>query len=223
MFVLARTAWASSVLTATAFAISTVACSHARIGSGPALDPLVDSRHGDACTALTDGQHLLHAGDGEVTVARTCSNGATVGFCDVEITRDEQRLSLDRCRSVERQIIMNGNLRFHGTLGVRVGGVMSRYEVGTLRVSGTVQIMPGFKIAAWLSGPFEPGPADRFAVIIADKVEFDVPITRIATEEGGSFRVEATDEEVVLTDYRPPPGGWTYHPIRQMPAAAFPH
>ncbi|MEL6339509.1 MAG: hypothetical protein AAFQ65_06335 [Myxococcota bacterium] len=179
--------------------------------------PPPDSREGDACGMLGDGQHQFHTPDGELAVVRTCVGGETVGFCDVEVTRLKRTLSLESCESVRRVMGVRDGFEMNGTLDVRVGGVLGGIELGAIMVAGKATVGPTFKVKPWLSGPFEPKPDDRFVVLHAHELDYRGPTGAVRTPRGGSFEIEITETDVVLTRYRPPADGWTYTPVQVMP------
>lgn len=197
------------------------------VAAAPSAPPSIIASAGvvDPCEALTDGRHELRAdggaadgGVGEVIATRTCAKRASVGFCDIEITRRENPVTLEVCDSATRELSMSDDFTMRGgaDLVIRVGGRVRGVDYGTIDVGGMFAA-DGALFRAYLSGPFEPLPTDRFEIVRARGVPLKNVAERTELPTGGSFKIERTETALVLTDYRAPPDGFRYAPVRAEP------
>lgn len=158
---------------------------------------------------------------GEVVAQRTCEGGNSVTFCDVELTRTANRIALEVCQARgTRSMTITGDLDAGGGSEFRIGGRVRGVDYGALDVGGTLTVAAGSRIVAYLSGPFEPAPSDRFEVFRAARTVGALGVERVELPGGGSFKLELSPTALVLTDYRPAAFGFHYAPVRVMPSEA---
>lgn len=100
-----------------------------------------------------------------------------------------------------------GETTLHGTLRVRIGGTVPGTQHDALAAPGQTFTLAGALLDVRLAGGFVPASTDTFTVLTAGALAGTfgnlTPGGRIGMGEDGSFLVDVTGNEIVLSLYRP--------------------